>query len=403
MSHDLSPFESFLFNGKEGRGKSRVYELCKRSTSLRELTKIEQILNDRTIMENQIQQGFQTVRNPEHKRQSKTLVKLLEIERTNGLGMISPVYVYSVLINRDEKEEAIKVVCKKFSLFFQGVPGLCMTQCLRNRGKFEAHFYDEFQKILKTNTKCSVPKVHFYDHKSKLLATEFVPGKTLVSNRKNMLKHAEILGNAIGIYQSRTYGFRDNWYRPLLRKEKLRYYSRSWLHELYYGTASLKMQSFVDETLSAETSLCHGDLSPKNVIESNEDRLMIIDLERANYEDPAEDPATWLNYYFLRVLVRELSEKEGLSLIRKFMRSYRKAIANSVSMFKDLDRIELRIPKIIGALLLYRTNAGEMSGIQLDSYLKQKMKSDALLAFKEEYNNVEEYFKGLSLGIKGGS
>ncbi len=92
--------------------------------------------------------------------------------------------------------------------------------------------------------------------------------------------------------------------------------------------------------------LVHGDYSPKNLLVSRDDRMVILDHEVAVFSDPAFDLAFLLNHFFLKGVRSPDAVPDLINLVEVSTSAYRKELANAA--FDDpLDRVNSLLPMLM--------------------------------------------------------
>lgn len=143
---------------------------------------------------------------------------------------------------------------------------------------------------------------------------------------------AEALGHALGVWQTRTAGNES-----LLADFGDRAVFRQLRSDPFHGEVALShpdLAPVVEETLAvmsaARDCLVHGDLSPKNVLASDE-RMWVLDWEVAHIGDATFDPAFLLSHLLLKSI--HAPDRAGLhrELAEVFLQALEKATGDAVA------------------------------------------------------------------------
>jgi 5-methylthioribose kinase len=108
------------------------------------------------------------------------------------------------------------------------------------------------------------------------------------------------------------------------------------------------VSALVEEMLSRQEALCHGDYTPKNML-VHDRGFMLVDYETAYLGDPAMDLGLCLAHLVLKSVRRADIADEYLRLIRSFRAGYRAAVT-----FRPACELETRGIAHLGACLLAR-------------------------------------------------
>lgn len=317
-------------------------------------------------------------------------------------GAINIIFRYEVEIKSGSESIRMQLYGKRYGPFFRKMPDIRFSKLMYDRGKYECVFIEKFKNLLNDVEYCEVPHFVFYDKNFDILVMEEIEGIE-VTDRSPTSKLELIskrLGRVVGIYQRRTYGLVDKWYRPFLRQGKLRYYCPSWRRVIKKNNETSKaLSSFFATTTSCKTSISHTDLSPKNVMVDAHGKFTIFDFEHSNYDDPVEDIGRWLYYFFIMLISKRLHSTEAKNIITGFLKAYRKEVSKNHDLYKDLMPIEERISKKIALLLLYRIDTAHLAGIKVKEEVKELLEKNCFLAFEKEYEKPEEYLENLILHV----
>lgn len=147
------------------------------------------------------------------------------------------------------------------------------------------------------------------------------------------------------------------------------------------------VQDLVDQMLSRQEALCHGDFTPKNLLVHSLG-FMLVDYETAYFGDPAMDLGLFLAHLFLK-WVRRPKEQFG-DLIRSFWRGYKGQIT-----FRSAAELEKRGVRHLGACLLAR-----IDGTSPVDYLPEESKRERVrllgkLILLDQWGRLDEVFSFL--------
>jgi 5-methylthioribose kinase len=179
----------------------------------------------------------------------------------------------------------------------------------------------------------TIPKFLFLDRDEYLLGMEAVPEphenyKTQLLRgivNQDLIQQFATLLSQIHSRSSKDVGqlkerFQDREYFKTLRLEP------------YYGFAAEQvpevskfMNALIEETLSFQLSLVHGDYSPKNVLVRN-DQIVLLDHEVIHLGDPAFDCGFAMTHYLGKALHLRESRDEFLQAAKKFWETYLKGL-----------------------------------------------------------------------------
>lgn len=88
--------------------------------------------------------------------------------------------------------------------------------------------------------------------------------------------------------------------------------------------------SMVDEILARRDCLIHGDYSPKNLLVTPENQVIVLDHEVAVFADPAFDLAFLLNHLLLKAALRPHRWQLLQQACTAFLESYRTAVRTAI-------------------------------------------------------------------------
>lgn len=108
------------------------------------------------------------------------------------------------------------------------------------------------------------------------------------------------------------------------------------------------IERLIEQLLSAQICFVHGDYSPKNLLVTPQNELMLIDHEVAHLGDPRFDLAFFLPHLTAKAL-REGGHPELIEHIRVFIDSY-------ASESTDWEAISASTPALVSSILLARVD-----------------------------------------------
>jgi 5-methylthioribose kinase len=125
--------------------------------------------------------------------------------------------------------------------------------------------------------------------------------------------------------------------------------------------------ALIDQMLTLQEALCHGDYTPKNMLVHGND-FVLVDYETAYFGDPAMDLGLCLAHLVLKAFRQPPWKEEYLKLTRAFWDGYRKQIT-----FQPAMTLEARGIAHLGACLLAR-----IDGTSPVDYLPAEATRDAV-------------------------
>lgn len=205
----------------------------------------------------------------------------------------------------------------------------------------------------------TVPGWLFEDRENHLLAMEAVPRphenwKIRMLNGFVETHYAEAFGRLLG-----TLHRESNRRRIELPSELSdRNFFETLRLEPYYRFSAGRNPSIarvltdlIDETLTVQCSLVHGDYSPKNVL-IHEGRLVLLDHEVVHFGDPAFD----LGFALTHFLSKARHRPQQRDLLRKSAEKFWDSYRQSASAIANLSGLELRAVRHTLACLLARVD-----------------------------------------------
>ena len=214
------------------------------------------------------------------KQAAKLLVDILQIDRERigkvriGGGMTNSNY----FVHIDEKDYILRV------------PGAC-TEAMVNRENEK--YNTELGESLGIH-----PATPYFDSRSGIKITEYIPGAATMSARTARLEHS--MKKTTALLRSLHESGRDMKghfsvaeefakYKQMLRAAGIVCYKGFWDMEDFFDEMMRRLES-----LGLESKPCHNDLVPENFVFDREGKLYLIDWEYAGMNDPMWDLASHL-------------------------------------------------------------------------------------------------------------
>jgi serine/threonine protein kinase len=146
--------------------------------------------------------------------------------------------------------------------------------------------------------------------------------------------------------------------------------------------------------------LVHGDFSPKNLLVTGSDRLMLIDWEVVHFGSPLFDPAFLLSHLTLKALHAGSSGQSSLEQsIRTFWQSYQSCLSRppetGSSPSPSASRsVFAEIAPVLGALVLARVD-GKSPVDYLTPEEQEVARAFGLFVLVDPPNDLETYLASL--------
>lgn len=206
-----------------------------------------------------------------------------------------------------------------------------------------------------------VPHIYYHDVDNKvLILSEVLTPKAklfedIIHKEINIgasKRLAEILAELV----NNTYG-KIGPLRPSDEDKKVKFTKLKWQCIEIYQKLNSKTKKlvkktqteFVEESMRINKVLVHGDYHPRNILIEGS-KVGTFDLEEAHLGDPAFDIGILLGSYLLRIeyykKIRDIGIKAVLEMIKTFM--------NKINIPEDKNKLENRIKKHMGGLMLLR-------------------------------------------------
>jgi 5-methylthioribose kinase len=187
-----------------------------------------------------------------------------------------------------------------------------------------------------------VPEVLFCDSDNFVFAMSHAPGNAVVWKQQLLdgvvdIARGEETGRLLGQMHETTArhphlvrGLADRQVFIQLRVDP--FYRR--LQERLPDVAAA-VAPLIEELLSRQEALCHGDYSPKNLL-MHSGGLTLVDYETAHLGDPTMDLGFFLSHLMLKAVRRWLERERYFELTRAVWRGYRSAV--TFAPREDLER-----------------------------------------------------------------
>jgi 5-methylthioribose kinase len=200
----------------------------------------------------------------------------------------------------------------------------------------------------------TVPQVLFVDRENFVFAMSHAPPATvwkeaLLAGQID-LAMGERTGQVLGMMHeasardhTRFAAFRDRTVFVQLRVDP--FYRR--VQERRPEVAAA-VQPIIDEMLTRQEALCHGDYTPKNML-THDQGFMLVDYETAHFGDPTMDLGLFLTHLLLKAVRRPELAADYFALIMACWRSYCRQVR-----FRPVAELERRSVAHWGACLLAR-------------------------------------------------
>src|SRR6266536_456263 len=124
--------------------------------------------------------------------------------------------------------------------------------------------------------------------------------------------------------------------------------------------------SLIEQLLTVQEALCHGDHSPKNIL-AHGDGITLVDYETAHLGDPPMDLGFFLSHLMLKAIKRHAERERYFDLTRTFWRGY-----GSEVLFRSLPELMRRGIGHFGLCVLAR-----IDGTSPVDYLTEEPLRDA--------------------------
>jgi 5-methylthioribose kinase len=123
----------------------------------------------------------------------------------------------------------------------------------------------------------------------------------------------------------------------------------------------------VEQMLSLQEALCHGDYSPKNIL-THDRGFTLVDYETAHLGDPTMDLGFFLSHLLLKAVKQHPRRADYFELTRAFWRGYAREVR-----FRPLAELQARGVGHLGVCLLAR-----IDGTSPVDYLPEEPKREAV-------------------------
>jgi 5-methylthioribose kinase len=219
-----------------------------------------------------------------------------------------------------------------------------------------------------------VPRVLHSDRANYVFAMSHAPAGARVWKELLLAGQVDLsLGERSGVVLGRiheftagrptlTEPFRDRAVFVQLRVEPYYHRVRERRPEVAAGVAPL-----VEQLLSCQEALCHGDFSPKNLLTCDGD-FTLVDYETAHLGDPTMDLGFFLSHLLLKAVRRSPDRQRYFDLTQAFWRGYAAEVG-----FRPLAELQARGIGHLGVCLLAR-----IDGTSPVEYLSEEPKREVV-------------------------
>lgn len=140
---------------------------------------------------------------------------------------------------------------------------------------------------------------------------------------------------------------------------------------------------------TARIALVHGDLSPKNVL-ITDNGPVLLDAECATFGDPAFDPAFFINHLLIKSLHMPAMQPRLLASAQEFLNAYLAQVS-----WEDPDALDGRIADTLPALMLARVD-GKSPVEYLDNNTRHQLRRMALMLLKKPPTDTTGVFSAIN-------
>ena len=151
------------------------------------------------------------------------------------------------------------------------------------------------------------------------------------------------------------------------------------------------LHDMADDLYKARSVLIHGDVSPKNIMFSN-NTPYILDAECATMGDPAFDLAFCLNHFILKAIYVPSCHQKYLSFCEAFWAAYKPYVT-----WENPSRLEKRLVQLLPMLMLARVD-GKSPVEYFNKAQQQDVRDIAIPLIKQPHNLLSTFVKVLQRG-----
>jgi 5-methylthioribose kinase len=221
-----------------------------------------------------------------------------------------------------------------------------------------------------------------------------VPWKDLLLGRRADLAVARQAAVLLGRLINSSRG--DAWFRDHFADRRVFDQLRL---DPYYRTAAARhndvskpLRELIADSLKIQTSLVHGDYSPKNMLVQG-DRIFLIDFEVIHWGDPSFDAAFLLNHLFLKALYQTACGQIYIDAAREFWLTLHTALGPEGWI--DFSKMTFRH---VGGLMLARIDGKSPVEYIRDESMKERVRQIAKRIIQERPDGLEQAVEVIRAG-----
>jgi hypothetical protein len=148
-----------------------------------------------------------------------------------------------------------------------------------------------------------------------------------------------------------------------------------------------RIEALIESVLHIPRSLVHGDFSPKNLLVSRR-QMMLIDFEVGHFGDPAFDNGFFFSHLVLKAIHAEPLFLRICNLAATSWTEYSDAMRRTVPI-EELNDLEKRSVKNLAGCLLARVD-GKSPVDYLDSSQQQRVRGMAEMLFEQSVSRMHD-------------
>lgn len=169
----------------------------------------------------------------------------------------------------------------------------------------------------------------------------------------------------------------------------------------YYRTTATRhkevakqLRKLIADSLKIQTSLVHGDYSPKNMLVQG-GRIFLIDFEVVHWGDPSFDVGFLLNHLFLKALYQPVFEEIYVDAAREFWTTLRTALGPEG--WANFGKMTFRH---VGGLMLARIDGKSPVEYLQDEPMKERVRQVAKRIIQESPDGLEQVVEVVRTGCR---
>lgn len=144
-----------------------------------------------------------------------------------------------------------------------------------------------------------------------------------------------------------------------------------------------RLHELVDRTYTTRRVLVHGDVSPKNILISPDERPVLLDAECCWFGDPAFDVVFLSNHFLLKTAHIPERGRDYLGELRDMLSTYFSTVA-----WEDPEILERRVAQLLPGMILGRVD-GKSPAEYLTGAQRDKVREKALALFDMQCVSVQ--------------